>query len=299
MSVVNNSAGINVTGSKLQLVEIAVKGSDIFLENADEAAFENVISPGITDIEFTTALQSAFEKIINRKKPDFNSVSFSLPSGFFRYFHLPLEKKLLGKELQEHISWEFSVLFPGESRDGYIVNSISFNNNPDNVFIVCIKKSVVKSISGFCSKNNLRLRFVDMADLTVHNYLAKISETENKSCVSLYISANSVSAAFIRDREVEKLRIFPIKNSTVPVERLKELFSVYEDYAGADNVDYFISGDDLKPSGVMEYNSLLNKSFKNILPFGNIKKSNLTSHLESEEATLRYFVPVSLAIRIA
>lgn len=300
MSFNGNSAGFNLTGNKLQLVEINAKGNEVLLENADDYTFEETLDSNAKESVFISILQNAYENLSLRKKPDFSSVSFSLPAEYFLTFNLPTEKKLLKKEFNDHLLWEFGVLFPDKNPDDFIIQTINLGADKENTFVICIGKTSLKKIHKFCVRNNLKLKFIDFSHLSVHNYLCNL-DGNNEIIMSVYVSGEDLSMTLIKNREVSNIRVFKLKEKTplnkfLP-EKLLKAFPELENTGG--QVQYYISGEQITSSDVFEVNSELDIFFQRLDPFSRIKKSSTTEYLENDENNSQYLAAASMALRFS
>jgi len=300
MTFVGNSAGLNLSGNKLQIVEIAVKGNEVILENADEENLEDLLTADTKESKFISQLQGAFENFSLRKKPDFSSVSFSLPADFFLFFTLPIDPKLLKAELEAHIRWEFSILFPKEKVDEYIIQKVTLGAKKNNLFVICIKKEDVKKIHKFCMRNNLRLKFVDFSHLTVHNYLCNIN-LPGETILSLYLGFNMISAAHIKNGQVEQIRLLNIVDrKEIHKQISQELTELFPDLnASGEKVSFYLSGDELTISEAFEFDTAFNLQFKKVDPFVNFKKNAVTEYFDGEESNTKFISAASMALRVS
>ena len=300
MSFNGNSAGFNLTGNKLQLVEINVKGNDVLLENADDYSFEESFTGDAKESVFISNLQTAYDNLSLRKKPDFSSVSFSLPADYFLTFNMPVEKKLLKKEFDEHLLWEFSILFPEKDPDDFVIQTIELGADKDNSFVVCIGKNNLKKIHKFCVRNNLKLKFIDFSHLSVHNYICNL-ENSAEILLSVYASGADISMALIKNDEVHNIRVLK-NNANSPLssfiaDKIFKAFPELENTGG--QVQYYISGEQVTGSDVFELNSEFEVPFQRIDPFSKIKKSAATEYLENDENNSQYLAAASMALRFS
>ncbi|MEW6703168.1 MAG: hypothetical protein AB1298_10700, partial [Bacteroidota bacterium] len=63
-----NHVGINLTESKLQLVEICYKEDSFFLENVDQSVLNEILTPSLAENKIINALQNSFDKITKKKQ---------------------------------------------------------------------------------------------------------------------------------------------------------------------------------------------------------------------------------------
>ena len=63
----NDHAGINLTESKLQIVEICYKNDSFYLENVDQVVHSEPLIPDMAEDDFIKIIQDSFKKIQNKK----------------------------------------------------------------------------------------------------------------------------------------------------------------------------------------------------------------------------------------
>ncbi|MBM4172340.1 MAG: hypothetical protein FJ214_10765 [Ignavibacteria bacterium] len=201
MPIFHNHVGINLTETKLQLVEISYKQNSFYLENVDQKIFKEQFVPTLPENKMISILQDSFEKIINKKSVNSNFISFCLPNNFFKIIELPFDNALTKKDLQEQLKWELSILFPDDLEDKYFIQNVEVNKTSlrkeFKTLIFAIEKRFVKTLNKFCKENNLELKFVDNSHLASNAFLHLDKRTSNDSIIlSLYIDQvqSSISA---------------------------------------------------------------------------------------------------------
>jgi len=200
MPIFHNHVGINLTETKLQLVEISYKQNSFYLENVDQKIFKEQFVPTLPENKMISILQDSFEKIINKKSVNSNFISFCLPNNFFKIIELPFDNALTKKDLQEQLKWELSILFPDDLEDKYFIQNVEVNKTSlrkeFKTLIFAIEKRFVKTLNKFCKENNLELKFVDNSHLASNAFLHLDKRTSNDSIIlSLYIDQVQSSIA--------------------------------------------------------------------------------------------------------
>ena len=195
MPVFENHTGINLTDSKLQIVELSHKENSFCLENVDQSIFKERIVPEIEESKLIAILQESFDKINSKKPLQTKFVSFTLPNNYFNIFEIPYEDSLTRKDLLQHFKWELSVLFPQEDSDNYFIQHIEVNKTSirqeNKTIVFALRKDIVKAIHNFCKTNVLELKYVDNAHLASNAFLyIDKNEIVNKSVLSLYVDQN-------------------------------------------------------------------------------------------------------------
>lgn len=175
MPLFQNHVGINLTETKLQLVEINCKQDKFYLENVDQLVFKEPVLP-TTDLErLINILRDSFSKIIQKKTITSNLLSFTLPNNYFHVVEIPYDDSLTKSDLLDHIKWELSVLYPMYDKDDFFIQYIEVNKStvrPENKIIVfAIRKKIVGAINLFCKENKFELKYIDNAHLASNAFL--------------------------------------------------------------------------------------------------------------------------------
>ncbi len=197
----NNHAGINITETKLQIVEISYKDDSFYLENVDQAMHAESICPDLPEEKFISILQESFDRATKRKPINATRVSFALPNNFFKIFEIPYDDSLVKIDLNEHFKWELLVLFPNCANVDFFIQHIEVDKSrvrsEKKAIVLAIKKSLVKTINNFCLQNNLELKYIDDVHLASNAFLYLDKSFANDGiALSLYIDQNysSISA---------------------------------------------------------------------------------------------------------
>ncbi len=166
MSVAENHVGFNISNSKLQVVEVNYLTDQFRLVNVDEVNFEKPITlDSITEYELSSLLQSAFQKLQNKKNLNSKIVSFTLPFELFYSMQVPYDTTLLYQDLIEEFKWELSVLYPYVPSKNLVFQYSEIDKTPfseNNLALVfALQRKYLEILDSFCKKNNLKLRFVD------------------------------------------------------------------------------------------------------------------------------------------
>ena len=197
----SNHAGINITETKLQLVEICYKENAFFLENIDQVVHKELLTNLLPEERFISLLEDSFEKITKKKQLTSKNISFALPNNFFKIFEVPYDESLVKKDLNEHFRWELAILFPDINSEDYLIQHIEVDKSnyrkEKNAIVFGIDKNLVNSINKFCLSNNLILKYVDNVHLASNAFLyMEKNKTENEIALSFYIDQkhSSISA---------------------------------------------------------------------------------------------------------
>ncbi len=187
-----NHAGINLTETKLQLIEISFKDDSFYLENIDQALHSENLSSDCAEDKLIEILQSSFSKIIKKKPLNSHNVSFSLPNNFFKIFEVPYDESLVKKDLHEHFRWEISVLFPECDKGNFFIQHIEIDKSTarreKKAIVFAVDKNLVTAINKFSARNSLSLKYIDNAHLASNAFLyLNRKKRENEIALSIYV----------------------------------------------------------------------------------------------------------------
>ncbi len=279
----SNHAGINITETKLQIVEISYKDDSFYLENVEQAVHLESISPRMPEEKFISILQESFNRATKRKAVGSSRVSFALPNNFFKIFEIPYDDSLVKRDLNDHFRWELSVLFPECNNSDFYIQHIEIDKSrirPEKKAIVlAIEKSLVKTINIFCVQNNLELKYVDNVHLASNAFLyLDKTVASDELALSLYIDQNYSSIAAIDRSSPFYFKILD-SNSQNLFDELTRSVKTLEDFN--------LSLKDF--SRILLYGQDLTDEFENKLKnlFGlPLKKTNPFEHLKVEQSVL-------------
>ncbi|RJP70997.1 MAG: hypothetical protein C4539_05630 [Ignavibacteriales bacterium] len=249
MNVFHNHIGINLTNSRMQLVEVAFAGEDFIVSNIDEAYFNESLDFNEKETKISSLLQNAFNDILIRKPLTGKHVSFTLPQNLFFIAELPLENTLLDADLMEHLQWEFSLLFPyNDIKDFHFQFHRIDSVTPGRVVVGGLHKKFMKISSDFCSRNELTLMYIDTPHFASDNILKTDTDfSSGKKIISLFVSDGSVTLNVYQDEKyIEFHKLFP-KNAgeIIPklIEVIKDSIAVGGDIGSISKL--YVAGDDI------------------------------------------------------
>ncbi len=197
----SNHIGINLTETKLQLVEISFKEDSFYLENVDQTIHTENLSATFAEDKLISIVQSSFEKIAKRKPLNSKSISFALPNNYFKIFEVPYDDSLVKKDLHDHFRWEISILFPECDKDNFLIQHIEIDKSSlrheKKAIIFAVDKNLVTAINKFCRQNSLDLKYIDNAHLASNAFLDLNKKNDNHEIsLSIYVDQkfSSISA---------------------------------------------------------------------------------------------------------
>lgn len=195
-----NHAGINLTDTKLQIVEIAYKEDSFFLETLDQIFHPEPFHPGLPEDKLINILQNAINKLNKKKELISRNISFSLPNNFFKIFEVPYDDSLVKKDLVDHFKWELSTLYPDCDCENYLLQHIEVDKSSlrteKQAIVIGIDKLYVIALNKFCEQNNYQLKFIDNVHLASNAFLyLDKPKVDNEISLSIYIDQKYSSLA--------------------------------------------------------------------------------------------------------
>lgn len=277
MPLFKDHIGINLTSSKMQLVEVNFNGEEFTLENVDEEYFEDFLKFDEKEVKIVSILQSAYNELIMRKPIQSKNVSFTLPHDFFRVIQVPYDKTLSNEESIEQFKWELSLLFPRIQVDDYIIQYIAVpavtSSQSENVIIVALSKKIIRILNEFCSLNKLVLSFIDNAHFASDRLITlDDSLDKNDGILSVYISNKYFSIMYLVGQDPIGFDIIPINHvSEILPNLMQELKSNKFTKSNIEIKKAYITGENISDSLLEKSENLLNIKFNRLSPFQKIK----------------------------
>lgn len=279
MTGYENHAGFTISGSKLQVVEINNYEDQFYLENVDEAYFNETLNfEKDKETKISALLQGAFNEIILRKPLRSDSISFTLPFELFYTAQVPYDNTLLHQDLIEEFRWELSVLYPFASTKNMVIQYIEIEKNeiiPHNsALVIGLQRKYLQVLNNFCGQNNLKLKFVDNVHFAAEKALEINSPASvNGLVMSVYIFNKYLSIIFSFNGKPVYFDTVPLNDaSEIPghITRAltpKENFNIKKEKLTAS----FISGDGLSNTVVQTLSDTLDIDFIQFNPFEKLK----------------------------
>jgi len=272
-----NHAGINITTSKMQLVEVNYSGEEFIIENADEEYFSEFLDLNAKETKVISTLQSAFDELLMRRPLNSKLVSFTLPHSLFHVVRLPYDNTLVHGDMIEEFKWELSALFPKPSKDEMVVQSIKVEDNKktsSSAIVVATYKKYLKLLNNFCQKNGLRLKFVDNVHMASDRIIS-ISNTfsEKEIILSVYVTGEHLSVTFLFKGKPIYFDVVPLANAGEILPRLSEELESGKSMKinPASVSKAFIAGDSISDSLIEKARKTLNIDFSRFNPFEELK----------------------------
>jgi len=280
MSAIENHAGLNISNSGLQVVEVNIVDDEFQLVNVDESAFTEIIdfeNDGISKIN--SIIQDAFEKLQLRKKLNCLPVSFSFPDEITHSIIIPFDKNLHHHELIKYIEWEFSVLQPYLKTNDLVIRYFETksesNSNSGELLVFAFEKKYFSMLDSFCIKNGLILKHVDNSSISAERTLpSKHNQLNAEITLSVCLDDKFISFFLLNDNRPFFYRAYIYKSTNDILKLFDEIFSSQAlNKLSSQLSSVYLSGSGLTKILVQILNSSFVLDFIEFNPFDKIKPS--------------------------
>ncbi|MGB5289514.1 MAG: hypothetical protein WBQ32_11955 [Ignavibacteriaceae bacterium] len=306
MNGIQSCAGINVTNSRLQFVEVEKDSDQLFITNIGQT----FISPSInfeeqSETVLPAQLQTAFDEL-NINNPINNKfVSFTLPPELFITIQLPYDRNLTNVEITEEFRWEISQLFPYLPAEELALKFYEIGGNilhgKNNALVVALNKKYLLLLKNFCTKNNLTPRLVDNASIAANGFINNHFPVRNSVTVNIYNSKFSITLflnvtskpAYVKVFQKSKNELMNSLAREFSLEKIRDILNETSKYS-------FISGDDISDEFLSEIRQITRLDFMKFNPFEIIKlKSDFQNSGISQEQYCTLTAATGIASRFS
>jgi Tfp pilus assembly PilM family ATPase len=274
MNGIQRCAGINITASRLQFVEVEKESDQLVVTNIGQA----LISPPINfddqvEGNVQNQLQTAFEEIKIRNPVTSTIASFTLPPELFITIQLPYDGNLSQKEIREEFNWEISQLYPFIPIDDLAIKFYELKKGllpgKHNALVVALSKKYLLLIKSICLKNNLTPRLVDNASITANSFINNSAFAGAESVtVNIFNSRHSITLFINISSKPLYVKVFQ-KQEDDQVGRIIEELSQenFKKVLSRQFTNAFISGEDTGTDLLSELQNSTGLEFKKFNPF--------------------------------
>ena len=282
MAVFENHAGITITDSKLQVVEIVRKNDRFELDNIDEAYFSESLNFN-TDKEtkISALIQGALNELLIKKTLTANTISFALPFELLYTMQIPYEPTLLHNDLIEEFRWELSLIYPLINVNELVIQFFEIDKNEfsniSSALVLSVQRKYLKMLNDICLNNNLKLKFVDNIHIASENSLAiNNTFTDKNLTLSIYFNSKNLSVLFALNGKLIYYKLIPIYSVREISDHLKkELNNNAVLNVTPESLDAaFISGDEISSQVVASLSDDTGIKFNQFNPFDRIIPNN-------------------------
>ena len=308
MTAFENHAGITISSSKLQLVEIVFRNGRFYLNNIDEAYFNEPVNFELDkETKIAFQIQGAFNEILIKKPLLSRAVSFALPFELFSSFQVPYDNTLLPQDIEEELRWEFSVLYPFISSNDLAIQYIEVEKNNltsfNSVIAIAVQRKFIQLFQNFCSNNNLKLNFIDNIHIASERALTvNYPQAARGLNLSIYLSSKHISLLFTLEGKPVWFKVIPLNDAgEIPTVLFEETASQESFKINRNQIsNAFICGEEVSETIIKALENVLGLDFIYFNPFDKInpepKLFDNKYYLENNNA----FSPAAgIALRIA
>ena len=288
MPVLENHAGITITNSKLQVVEIARKNDRFVLNNVDEAYFSETINfNSDKEAKIRALIQGAINELLIKKTLTANSISFTLPFEFLYTMQTPYESSLLQNDLIEEFRWELSLLYPFVNVNDLVIQFFEIDKNEfsniSTALVLSTQRKYLRMLDNICRDNGFKLKFVDNAHIAYEKSLSVNDILADKNLTfSVYFNNKNLSVLFSLKGKLIYYRLIPINSVKEIPEHLKKEINFNKTLnITLDSIDAaFICSDEITPPTVKSLSEesgikfIQSNPFSKIVPDQNLFKNN-------------------------
>lgn len=305
---IENQTGFKITDSQLQKVELLVQNNFAVIDNIDEAYFSETLDFTLgQETKISALLQGAFNELQVRNPIQTAVVSFSLPYNLFLSALLPYDNSLLSQDIMWELRWELSILFPTYHIDDFVIQYFEIPKNKylnsNLLFVAAIPRKFLHILHNFCSRNKLKLKFVDYSHLASDRALAlNYANFSGGLTLSVYYGNRVLSLIFYLDgkpfyfkikKEINASEI--VKNILKEIEPSEMLNSQPLNFTSA-----YISGDDITEAACNSISQKINLKLIYFNPFQKLQSSPLLTENHLFKEKFNSFSPaVGIALRLA
>lgn len=293
MNGIQRCAGINITSSRLQFVEVEKESDQLVVTNIGQT----FISPQINfedqvEAYIQNQIQTSFDEIKIRNPISSTIASFTLPPELFITIQLPYDANLNQKEIREEFNWEISQLYPFIPIEDLAIKFYELEKGllpgKNNALVVALSKKFLLLIKYFCSKNNLTPRLVDNASITANSFMNNSAFTGAESVtINIFNSRHSITLFINIASKPVYVKVFP-KHEDRIISRIIEDLSKenFKKVLSGPLTNAFISGEDIGTDLLSELQNSTGLEFKKFNPFNFLR---LKPGIPGDEISKVYF----------
>jgi Tfp pilus assembly PilM family ATPase len=278
MNEIQKCAGINITASRLQFVEVEKESNQLHVSNIGQT----FISPPINfddqvEANIQAQIQTAFDEIKIRNSVTSNITSFTLPPELFITIPLPYDTNLNQKEIREEFNWEISQLYPFIPIEELATKFYELDSGllpgKNNALVVALKKKYLILIKNFCSKNNLTPKLVDNASITANSFINTNSFPEKDSVtINIFNSRHSMTLFINISSKPVYVKVFQKQEDGIISRIIREISQEnIKKVISGPFTNAVISGEDIGMNSLSELQNVTGLEFKKFNPFNILK----------------------------
>jgi hypothetical protein len=307
MNEMQRCAGINITASRLQFVEVEKELNQLLISNIGQT----FISPPLNfedqvEANIQNQLQTAFDEIKIRNPVTSTFASFTLPPELFINVQLPYDANLNPNEIREEFNWEISQLFPYVSIDELAIKfyelGSSFLPGKYNALVFALNKKYLIQIKNFCSRNNLIPRLVDSSSIAANSFINKNTGVVKESTtINIFSSRNSITLFINVSSKPGYVKLFLKQDKGIINSIISELLQDrFKEILNKPFTKAVVSGEDMGTDSLSELQIATGLEFKKFNPFDIVRfKPELHYHELSSEQFSTFTSATGIASRFS
>jgi Tfp pilus assembly PilM family ATPase len=278
MNGIQRCAGLNITASRLQFVEVEKESNQLVVTNIGQT----FISPPINfedqvEANILAQLQTALDEIKIRNPITSIIFSFTLPPELFITIQLPYDANLNQNEIREEFNWEISQLFPHIPVNDLAIKFYELESgllpNKNNALVVALKKKYLVLIKYFCSKNTITPRLVDNASITANSLInSSFQNAKESTIINIFNSRNSITLFINTSSKPAYVKVLHKQKDGIIDRIVKELSNDnFKKLLSEPLTNAIISGEDIGADSLNDLNTTTGLEFKKFNPFNFVR----------------------------
>lgn len=307
MSDMQKCAGLNITGSRLQFVEVEKELNQLLISNIGQSFISPPLNfEDLVEANIQNQLQTAFDEIKIRNPVTSTFASFTLPPELFITIQLPYDANLNQNEIREEFNWEISQLFPYISIDELAIKFYELGSNflpgKNNALVVALNKKYLIQIKNFCSRNNLVPRLVDSSSIAANSFINKNTGIVKESItINIFGSRNSITLFINVSSKPGYVKVFLKQDSGIINSIINELLQErFKEVLNKPSINAVVSGEEVGTDSLSELQIATGLVFKKFNPFDVVRfKSEFHDHELSSEQFSSFTSATGIASRFS
>ena len=278
MNEMQSCAGISLTSSKLQFIEIEKESDLLQVVNCGQIFFSPQIDFELQDESIVRdQLQTAFDEIKIRHPISSNNISFALPPELFITHQLPYDSNLNQNEIRDEYMWELSEMFPHISIDDLALKIYELDNTllpgKNNALVVALNKKYLLMIKQFCQANKLNPKLVDNSSIAANTFLnTKFLNNINPVRINIFDSKNMITLFINVSSKPAFVRTFGKHKKDYVSKIVNELFDdKIKSTLQTSSFEAIVSGEEPEPELVYQLEKVIGSNLKKLNPFEVLK----------------------------
>ncbi len=271
-------------------------------ELSKKLILKKIFSDKIYLDSFSTEKIDEIAKIISSAiniSPKVTKISFCVDTSFAFLNIIPVDRSLTEQEFSEHLLWEVSQYFPGESvHQSFIVKGYKFSeSDAQRTLVVSVKKDLISFLKSVAEKLGLTVQIIDIDHFAVENCLReRISSVRSRYFYSDFVlvgvKSSRIDISVFRSYEFQRY-FYRIVNGES--DKRYFLLKLINDNISAGFEKFVFYGEGLDQGLIGVLSGMLGNKFSILNPFDS--RLFLDVRVESESAHI--FAPnIGLALRM-